>query len=92
MPNGDQVCPIRFSDVACRAGGIDEDSLTLEPCMRFVDEWVTVTEEEIARAMVGVEAHDGHTVEGGILLSAGAFSRWLLRARQWMAGCQLSTC
>lgn len=34
------------------AGGIEEGAITLEDCSQLVDEWVTVTEEEIAAAMV----------------------------------------
>jgi hypothetical protein len=37
----------------------------LEPCSLFVDEWVTVSEPEIAAAMLGVrDHHDGMMLEG----------------------------
>ena len=50
---------------ACRsAGGVDEGSLTFEPCSRFVDEWVSVSEPEIARGMIGVLEHEGERIEG----------------------------
>ncbi len=40
-------------------------SLTFEPCRRFVDDWVTATEPEIAAAMLGVRRHhDGMLLEG----------------------------
>ena len=34
-------------------------SITLEPCTRFVDNWVTVSESEIAAAMLGIRDHHG---------------------------------
>jgi threonine dehydratase len=34
-------------------------SITLEPCTRFVDDWVTVSEPEIAAAMLGIRDHHG---------------------------------
>ena len=40
-------------------------SITLEPCTRFVDDWVTVSEPEIAAAMLGIrDHHDGMLLEG----------------------------
>lgn len=47
------------------AGGIEPDSVTLEPCRQFVDEWVTVGETDIARAMVEMYSHHGTPIEGG---------------------------
>jgi threonine dehydratase len=32
------------------AGGIEEGSITLDPCRQYVDKWVTVSEAEIADA------------------------------------------
>lgn len=46
------------------AGGIEEGSITLDPCMRYVDEWVTVTEQEIAEALLNLYSHHGQLVEG----------------------------
>jgi threonine dehydratase len=46
------------------SGGIEEDAITLGPCMDLVDEWVTVSEEQIAHAMVGMHGHHGQQIEG----------------------------
>ena len=58
-------------------GGIEEGAVTLEPCSRWVDEWVTVEEEEIAAAVVDTLTHTAMQVEGkwdswrGCSISAG---------------------
>ena len=46
------------------SGGIEAGALTLRPCIDHVDEWVTVTEEEIAAAVVGVIQHHSKLIEG----------------------------
>jgi threonine dehydratase len=62
------------------AGGIESDSVTLEYCSEFVDEWVTVSEKEIASAMVQVAGHHAMNVEG----AAGvAVASYLKRADRW---------
>lgn len=64
-------------------------SLTLEPCRRFVDDWVTVSEPEIAAAMLGVrDQHDGMLLEGA--LSAG--SQGKSRTHQMPLGLLLLLC
>jgi threonine dehydratase len=55
------------------AGGIDDDSVTLDPCMRHVDEWVTVEEEEIAAAMQLVLENDKLVIEGAAGCAVAAF-------------------
>ena len=45
-------------------GGIEEGAVTLEPCRRWVDEWVTVGEGEIATAVVDMLTHTAMQVEG----------------------------
>lgn len=49
---------------ACSAGGVDEGSITFELCTRFVDEWVVVSEPEIARGMLSVLEQAGERIEG----------------------------
>ncbi|GFR44263.1 hypothetical protein Agub_g5468 [Astrephomene gubernaculifera] len=46
------------------AGGVEEGSLTLPPCMCCVDEWVAVGEEEIAEALVELLEQQAKMVEG----------------------------
>lgn len=46
------------------AGGLEDHAVTLDECKAVVDHWVTVSEEEIAAAMVGVHGHHGTQIEG----------------------------
>ncbi|GIL66142.1 hypothetical protein Vafri_19741, partial [Volvox africanus] len=46
------------------AGGVEFGSITLQPCLNCVDEWVTVTEVEIAEALVGLLEEQSKLVEG----------------------------
>ncbi len=57
------MCPALPSSPPA-SGGIEPDSLTLQPCIDFVDEWVTVTEEEIGRAVAGMLQYHSKLVEG----------------------------
>jgi threonine dehydratase len=60
-----------FSDGT--AGGIEPDTITFEPCRDLVDEWVTVTEAEIAGAVASMIDDHHQLVEGsaGVALAAG---------------------
>ena len=55
------------------AGGIEDGSITFEPCQELVDEWVTVTEDEIAENLV--EFMDTHhmLIEGAAAVAIAAF-------------------
>lgn len=44
----------------------ERGALTFEPCRRFVDDWVTVTEPEIAAAMLGGRDHHGGMLLEGV--------------------------
>lgn len=46
------------------AGGIEYDSLTLQPCVDCVDQWLCVAEQEIAEALVGLLEQHSKLVEG----------------------------
>jgi threonine dehydratase len=54
------------------AGGVEQGSVTFEICRRFVHEWTTVTEEEIATAMRAWSAYEPGMIEGaaGVALAA----------------------
>ena len=54
------ICPSCYLG----AGGIEPGALTLQPCIDFVDEWVTVTEEEIGAAIVGMLQNHSKLIEG----------------------------
>ena len=47
--------------------------MTFEPCATLVDDWVVVSEADIAAAMVRVEAEHAIRIEGG--LSKGLMTR-----------------
>ena len=65
------------------AGGIEQGALTLDACRQFVDEWITVTEPQIAAAMVGIHGHHGIVIEG----SAGvAVASYIKVAEEQMRG------
>jgi threonine dehydratase len=54
------------------AGGVEEGSITLDLCQRFVDRWVLMEEEEIARAIRLVYEEQGMVIEGGAALPVAA--------------------
>lgn len=64
------------------AGGVDEDSLTLDPCINYVDHWVTVEEEEIRAAMQWVLENDKIVIEG----AAGCAVAALIKSRDRFNG------
>ncbi len=55
------------------AGGIEEGSITFKPCQELVDDWVTVTEDEIKNTLI--EFMDTHhmLIEGAAAVAIGAF-------------------
>jgi threonine dehydratase len=57
------------------AGGLEPGALTIAACARLVDEWATVSEREIATAMLSVRAHAGFAVEGAAGVAAAAAAR-----------------
>ncbi len=61
-----------FSDGT--AGGIEPDTITFEPCQNLVDQWVMVSEAEIAAAVAAMIDDHHQLVEGaaGVALAAGA--------------------
>ena len=64
------------------AGGIEAGSVTLDACRTFVDEWITVSEQEIAAAMVGIHGHHGMEIEGSAAVAVAAF----IKAAEKMSG------
>lgn len=49
---------------------MEEGSITLQPCIDFVDEWITVEEVDIARAMLDMWESGGIKIEGVIYCSS----------------------
>eukprot|EP00882_Tetradesmus_deserticola_P028909 GHRQ01032236.1.p1 GENE.GHRQ01032236.1~~GHRQ01032236.1.p1 ORF type:complete len:118 (+),score=47.70 GHRQ01032236.1:3-356(+) len=60
------------------AGGIEEDAITLQPCRQYVDLWVTVSEQEIADALVSLLQHHSKLVEGAAGCGLAAFRQLAL--------------
>lgn len=62
------------------AGGVEEGALTLESCTRFVDEWATASEPEIAAAVFGLRDREGIRAEGAAGMVVACFlqqrARW----------------
>lgn len=61
------------------AGGVEEGSVTFQPCCEHVNEWVTVEEHEIAEAMVGLKEAEGISVEGSAGVSLASFLKTIER-------------
>jgi threonine dehydratase len=55
------------------AGGIEDGAITLQPCQEYVDRWVTVSEQEIADAIVSLLQHHSKLVEGAAGCGLAAF-------------------
>ncbi|NNE98147.1 MAG: threonine/serine dehydratase [Pyrinomonadaceae bacterium] len=64
------------------AGGIEDESITFEPCQELVDKWVTVTEDEIRQNLI--EFMDSHhmLIEGAAAVAIAAF----LKTKEKYAG------
>lgn len=57
------------------AGGIEAGSITFEPCSQFVDEWVTVTEEEIRESLLEfIDTHHG-LIEGAAAVAIASYQK-----------------
>mmetsp|Transcript_34136 Transcript_34136/g.133623 ORF Transcript_34136/g.133623 Transcript_34136/m.133623 type:complete len:348 (-) Transcript_34136:426-1469(-) len=54
------------------AGGLDEGGFTFDLCQALVDEWVLVSEEEIATAIRGMIEHHSKIVEGAAAVAIAA--------------------
>ena len=54
------------------AGGVEPDSITFESCQRLIDRWITLTEQDIAEAMVAyLDSHDDR-IEGSAAAALAA--------------------
>ena len=68
------------------AGGIEENAVTFDLCRRYVDRWLTASEEEIAQAMRLVYDDTGERIEG----AAGVAVAGLLQQGKRLAGRRLA--
>jgi threonine dehydratase len=64
------------------AGGIEAGSITFEPCRRYVDDWVLVSENEIRDGMKLVFEHERFVIEG----AAGVVVACFVKIREKFKG------
>lgn len=57
------------------AGGVEQDAITFELCRTLVDEWIEVTEGEIANAMVDFIADHHQLIEGSAAVALAALAQ-----------------
>lgn len=55
------------------AGGLEQDAITFDICRELVDDYVLVTEEEIASAIKLIYDEHGKVIEGAAGVAVGAF-------------------
>lgn len=55
------------------AGGVEENTITFEPCANLVGEWVTVSEAQIASAMLGMSKELSSAMEGAAAMAMACF-------------------
>jgi len=65
--------PVRPTLSDGTAGGIEDGSITFEPCKKYVDDWVLVTEDEIQNGMRLIFEQHGYVVEGAASVVAASF-------------------
>ena len=64
------------------SGGIETDSLTFEPCARYVDDWILVSEGEIKKGIKLIFEHHRYVIEG----AAGVVVASLLKEKERLKG------
>ena len=74
------------------AGGIEPGSITFDICRRVVDEFVLLSEEEIAAAMVFIRRHHRMDIEGAAALSVAAATKLKRRLRHRRIALIISGC
>lgn len=60
---------------------MEENSITWEPCRDLVDDWVRVSEREIATAMLDIANWHGLRVEGAAGVAVAGMLKWGPRLR-----------
>ena len=61
------------------AGGVEKDSITFDYCKKFIDEFLTVTEDQIIEGMIGCIEKDHCLVEGA---AGAAVAGYLKKANE----------
>lgn len=57
------------------AGGVEEGSITFDFCQEFIDDYVLVSEEEIASSLISFMENEYITIEGSAALAIAGFLR-----------------
>ena len=57
------------------AGGVEEGSITFDFCQEFIDDYVLVSEEEIASSLIAFMENENFTIEGSAALAIAGFLR-----------------
>lgn len=70
----DMEATATFSDGT--AGGIEPDAITYDLCRSLVDEWLPISEEEIAEAVTAMVDDHHELVEGAAGVALAASARW----------------
>ncbi|QQS43194.1 MAG: threonine/serine dehydratase [Acidobacteriota bacterium] len=68
------------------AGGVDLDSITFEMCREFVDEWVSVSEDEIRASLVEFIDAEHRLIEGSAAVAIAAFLKTAENYREQKIG------
>ncbi len=58
-------------------GGVEPHTCTLQPCMDYVDDWVTVTEQEIAAAIVELHTQCNIHCEGAAAMTYACVQKYI---------------
>ena len=66
-------CPVLDTLSDGTAGGIEADAITFEPCLRLVDDWLVVSEEEMAKGMKVIFEEHRLVIEGAAGVAVAAF-------------------
>jgi threonine dehydratase len=64
------------------AGGIETDSITFEPCLRYVDDWILVDEDQIREGIKLIFEQHRYVIEG----AAGVVVASFLKMRKKLKG------
>jgi threonine dehydratase len=55
------------------AGGIEDDSITFQPCQKYVDQWITVTEDEIRQTLLEYIDTHHQLIEGAAAVAIASY-------------------
>lgn len=68
---------IKATACSIATGGVEADSCTLQPCIDFVDAWITATETEIAEAVVDLHVNHNIAAEGAAAMTWACVRKYI---------------